>query len=177
MAGSVLDQYPQWALLRVAGSAAATGTTVTQLTTGISNLQKVAWECLRLEYWFPYAWFDKSYMLTAPKYIIAGVTQSASTAQNATPDNASLVDWLAFGGAMEMTAVGEQRGLFNPITKDYSQNPILVLPQNLYAILNWDTTINLSTLVVFIKMWYKEKELGPADWYDLLQLRMPLGAT
>jgi hypothetical protein len=52
----------------------------------------------------------------------------------------------------------------------------MVLPQNIFAGLQWSTAANLSTDSIELRIWYKEIELGPEDWYDLLQLRLPVGA-
>jgi hypothetical protein len=178
MAASILDQYPQWAVLKVPGVAAATGGEIAQLQTGITNLQKVAWAVKEIDYLFPYSWMGSA-MVNVDSYIGFAVTQSAHAAQNPSPDNPAILDFASLGGKVKAVGGGEAYAvpsLTLPI-RHLFEEPVLLLPQNIYGFLFWDTDDNLNTLEAMARIWYKEVELGPQDWYDLLQLRLPLGAT
>jgi hypothetical protein len=171
------DDYCQWAVVAIPGTAATSGTTVSQLQTGITNLQKVAWEVYRMEYWVPVAWLGATVLNAAGQYITLGLTQSASTSQNITPQNPSGVDWISLGAGQQLSSVGYVAPYIQPFRHDFPGMPVLALPQNLYGMLTWATAANLNTSNCLLKLWYKEVTLGPQNWYDLLQLRLPLGAS
>lgn len=175
MAKSLLDEFAQYAILRAAGAAALTGAVVNQLVTGITNLQKVAWEVVRIEYSLPYAWHLPTIFGNPDHNIVMGVTNSSSALQNAGSDNPAMIDWIALGG-IEPQAAAVMERLTLPLVHEF-KDPILCLPQSLFALLVWNTAANITTAQIIIKLWYKERELGPEDWYDLLQLRLPLGAS
>jgi hypothetical protein len=174
---NTLDTYLNWAVLEVAGAVATTGTVVTQLQTGITNLQKVAWEVSRIEYWIPEVWLSHAKMSAAASAIVLGLTQSASTSQSFSPRNQAGVDWFSIGGQVVASSVGIQPPHEQPFLHDFRDNPRLALPQCLYGALTWLTDANLTAVTALIKIWYREIELTEANWYDLLQLRLPLGAT
>jgi len=173
---SVLDQFDQFALCKAAGTANASGTVVTQLVTGITNLQKIAWEVSRIEYSIPYAWLTAAIFGLADDYLVAGVTQSSSTSQGVSPDNPAMVDWQGLGANHVVTAVGIQPILPMPLIHDFPSRRLL-LPQNIFAFIKWDLAAAITTAEVQIRIWYRERELTAQDWYDLLQLRLPLGAS
>lgn len=175
---SILDKYIQRAVLRVNGAAATNGNVVNQLITGITNLQKIAWLVGRIDYEIPGTWVGAAVMTAQANYAVAGLSQSGNVDQLPTPDNASLVDHVRWGGRTVNTSVGVEPLLVNPWTHEFGPDDgILVLPQTLFAFLFWSTTGNLSAIPLFLTVWYREVELGPEDWYDLLQLRLPLGAS
>jgi hypothetical protein len=177
MAASILDQYPQWAVLKVPGVAATSGLEISQLQTGITNLQKLAWAVKQIDFLFPYAWIGA--LQNSSRYFGFAVTQSARTAQNPSPDNPAILDFSALGGKVVDPGEGESYSVPHtvmPIRHSFA-DPILLLPQNIYGFLFWDTDLNITTDEAMARIWYKEVELGPQDWYDLLQLRLPLGAT
>jgi len=174
---SILDKYRQWALFECNGAAALTGAVINKLQTGITNMQKTAWEISRTEFWFPPAWCSVAMIANPHDVIIAQITQSGNVAQNADPRNSALIDSASICGMEELTGVGFVSWREGPIIHEFGNNPILALPSSLYMYLTWDTTGNLTAVPYFIKAFYREIELGPEDWYDLLQLRLPLGAV
>lgn len=174
--GSVLDKYPQWALLEVPGAAAAAGVSIQRLVTGITTMQKVGWEVCRIEYRLPSFWKGVGFLTINTELIFLGVMQSNSLLQNANLNNPSLLDFVQFDCQEEVTAAGESKRDVTPVVHDFGQDPILAIPANLHAMLSWTTGANLDTSLAQIRLWYREVELGPEDWYDLLQLRLPLGA-
>jgi len=172
---SSLDKYPQWFVVGINGLAAASGSEVARLTTGLTNLQKIAWAVKRIEYRFPAAWIAHGVLAAADDLFSLGLTNSGDTNQVPTYLNPALLDMVEVTGRAGITAVGVTSIVELPIVHDYSDE-ILCLPQNLFIHLAWDTTGNLTTDQAQIRAWYREVELGPQDWYDLLQLRLPLGA-
>lgn len=170
---SVLDKYTQFAVLKVAGLAAMTGTVVTQIVTGLTNNQKIGWEVGRVEYDNPVAW--NRTIDNEGHYIEMGVTQNGSTAAVLGSAGQSVIDYHRIVRMETPAALGDWMEHF-PVIHDYGGNARLVLPQNLYAYLGWSTGANLSAADAYIRLWYKEIELSSEDWYDLLQLRLPLGA-
>lgn len=175
-AGNILDNYSQFAVLNVAGVAATTGTVVEQLVTGITNMQKVAWEVGRIEYLVPLLWVAYSRLAAYSDYITFGVTQSGSATQVVSGVNPSIIDFVNVGAGETLSNVGYKMPLLQPIVHAF-HDPILMLPQNIFGVLRWVTTTAIDATGINARIWYKEIELGPADWYDLLQLRLPLGAT
>jgi hypothetical protein len=172
---SILDQFTQWCLLRIGFTAAAAATVVQRLETGITTLQKMAWEVYAIDYWWPYAAFSAARFNAIGYFASLGITQSSNVTQAVALNNASLVDLDSFGRT-DVVATGLQH-FWMPRRKEF-KDPILILPSNLYVILSWSTAGAMSASdVCEIRIHYKEKELGPEDWYDLLQLRLPLGAT
>jgi hypothetical protein len=176
MPGSVLDQFPQTAVLHAQGLAAATGDLVAQLVTGITNLQKICWKVKRIEYTVPRGWLQDGVLATPAQWIKVGITQSAAVGVGMDFHLASLVDFIEFSSAEVLTAVGYVRHNVQPIVHSF-HDEFLVLPQNIFLGLNWSTGSNLDGSDVYAKIWYREHEISAADWYDLLQLRLPLGAT
>ncbi len=176
MASKVLDNFTQWAALSVAWTAAGGSTEVflAQLTTGLSNLQKIAWAVTRFEYFIPAA--QMAQIISAGDHLGLGITASNSTAQGMLPTNPSLYDYFRFESVSAAAAGTPALSLIEyPIVHEYVE-PILVLPQNIYLMLSRYDAAGLSG-VSYARIHYKEVELGPENWYDLLQLRMPLGAV
>jgi len=173
---SILDKYPQWALLEVAGAASNTGISVQRLVTGITTMQKMGWEIIRCEYRLPLDWITHAVLQAANNFVQLGISQSNSLLQPMNFNNPSLLDLLEYVEQQVVTAVGVLKYGNRPIIHDFGNNPILCIPANIHAILNWATTGALNTSLCQIRVWYREVELGPEDWYDLLQLRLPLGA-
>lgn len=171
---SSLDEFNQYAVLGVAGVAAASGIELEQLQTGITNQQKIAWEVNRIEYSLPDGWWPAP--SAQSDYIMVGVTQSGSATQDFSPRGASVIDLMQWGFPETPAAYGSAY-LKQPFIHDFGVMARLVLPQMLYAFVVWDTTQNISTARLAIRMYYKEREITKEDWYDLLQLRLPLGAT
>jgi len=173
---AILDKYDQFAVLSVPATVAASGTVSAQLVTGLSNMQKVAWAVTRIEYWFTgLNWTTK--LTTHGNSMRAGWQQSYQTGGAA---NAELYTYVLDDYQITKTqtpaAVGEALMDF-PKIHDFSLNPRLFLPQNLWVYFSWAFAANAAaTDGVHTRIWYKEIELGAADWYDLLQLRLPLGA-
>lgn len=176
MAVSVLDRYTQWAVLSVLGTVSTDNTVVGKLETGLSNLQKLAWEVYAMEFYIPAAWDTNTILAARADYLRLGLTQSGNVLQIGDPDNPSLVESVTKYGPETLTAVGVLPRIVQPDRVDYRESR-LVLPQYLYAFLDWHTSANLTANKAFIRLHYKEVELGPQDWYDLLQMRMPLGAV
>jgi len=174
---NALDNYLNWAVFEVLGTVATSGVVVTQLQTGITNLQKVGWEISRIEYWIPEAWLSHAKMSAAASAIVMGVTQSASLSQSFSPRNQSGIDWFSIGGQVVASSVGIQPPHEQPFLHDFRDNPRLALPQCIFGALTWLSDANLTAVAALIKIWYKEVELSEANWYDLLQLRLPLGAA
>lgn len=173
---SVLDLYPQFAVVGVAGTAATSNVVVTQLQTGLTNMQKIGWEVLAIEYMIPSVWVSHL-TFTGSNSLAFGITQSSLTTQSVNFTNPALVDLWQIQDQNVVTSVGVNKYERYPVMHDFGQNPRLMLPQNIYGLLAWSTAANLTTAVAYARIWFKEKELGPEDWYDLLQLRLPLGAS
>lgn len=174
---SVLDRYSQWAYLSVLATNSTSATVVAQLSTGITNLQKVAWAVDRVDYWVhPNIYFR----LTANTNLFSiGITASSSTSQALELSNPSLYDVMTAGLVQTPAALGGPFIEHTPVSHIYQVGTeLLVLPQNLYIAAYWSTTGAMAGTERFAaRIHYKEVELGPEDWYDLLQMRMPLGAT
>ena len=172
---SVLDKYLQWCTIAVNGVAAATGNVIARLTTGISNLQKVAWAVRRVEWDFPPVWISEGILIVPQDHISLALTNSSDVNQSPNFANPALLDLMRTCGRRFMTGVGLSPVIHLPIVHDFSDD-ILMLPQNVYLYLGWSVSGALTTAAASCRVWYREVELGPADWYDLLQLRLPLGA-
>lgn len=174
--GSTLDRYDQFAVISMAPTAAASGSLVTQLVTGLSNLQKVAWAVTKLEYWLERS--NYSTLFTAGAQFIRMGVQNAATAHSGAQEIYSdVIDLFELFQVKTPAALGEEYETM-PFVHDFGPNPRLLLPQMVYGFLQWNLGAALGTTNRFdIRIYYKEIELGPQDWYDLLQLRMPLGAT
>lgn len=174
---NVLDNFAQWAAIRlVATWGAAGGSTAYQkLETGITNLQKTAWEVSKIEYDIPAAIRAIINEVNDILYVIVGqaVTQAASPYL----DNASIIDMYKkaeiFAPAAAAPGMAGQELL---VVHEFSQ-PVLVLPQNLYLSSYIYNTTGAGSADIVARIWYKERELTKEDWYDLLQLRLPLGAS
>jgi hypothetical protein len=180
MAGkaSVLDRYRQYAILSgtLQSGAGAGMELVTQMVTGITNIQKIAWEVTRFEYWLPT--LALKLMDVADEVIRVGITASSSILQGLNPTNAALYDMLSYVVVSTAAAATPIEGIVEtPIVHDYGDMPMLMLPQNLYMVTYFNSTAAAGPYTAWCRLWYKEVELGPEDWYDLLQMRMPLGAT
>lgn len=175
MTRTMLDEYDQFAVLQVAGGAAGTGTTITQLVTGLTNMQKIAWEVSRIEFALPNSWIGQ--FDVAGDQIILGVTQSNNALQDLSLRGASMVDNIQLNVMEADALIGKLSGLLQcPIVHEFIR-PVLVLPQMLFAFVAWEMANGLDTTPAIIRMWFKEKEITKEDWYDLLQLRLPLGAA
>lgn len=178
MATKVLDNYRQWAVLSHdivdAGGSAYSG--VTQLITGLSNLQKVAWAVSRIEYWIPAALYKT--MAVLDEFIGVFLTASGLATQVVALTNASIYDIHLETLTLAAAAGTTLHTLHtSPVVHDFGLEPMLVLPQNLYlGAFRYDTA-TAATQRVSARIFYKEVELGPENWYDLLQLRLPLGAS
>jgi len=171
---SALDEFPQFAVLTATGIAAATGVVINQLVTGITSMQKVAWEVSRIEYEINKDLLQVIFNSDQDEFHI-GITQSNAPAQDITLQSASLIDKLTT--LQQNDAVPATRfPTYWPVVHEFSA-PRLVLPQSLFAIMVWDTTLPLVAEKAIIRIWYREREVTKEDWYDLLQLRLPLGAA
>lgn len=167
-----MENYPNWAHIRVVTLAAASGTALGQLVTGITNLQKVAWAVHRMEVHVPPTLIQQ--MTSSNDYLRIGITNSNSPTQSVLLDNAALLDMVAVYRAVHTAvATEDQVGVY---VQDYGMNPLLLLPQVIYGIIQWAVSGVAAAVTVQMRVYYKEIELGPQDWYDLLQLRLPLGA-
>jgi hypothetical protein len=174
MPKNALDVYPQYAVLSVPGTAGVSGTNIQQLVTGLTNMQKVAWAVTRIEYDFPVAWLSQ--FGAGNKYLELGVTQNGSVAATLGLKGQSVIDNIRWCRAETPAAIGEVT-LELPFIHDFPPgNERLVLPQNIYAYLGWVSSANLTAANADIRVWYREVELTSQDWYDLLQLRLPLGS-
>ncbi len=170
----ILDQYPQIAVFDVNGVAAGTGTVVQQLVTGLTNRQSVGWAINRIEYWIPEAWVKC--LVAEKQYIQLGLTQNGSTTQVLGVKGQSVVDSFEVIRMNTPAAVGDMI-LKQPEAHVFPPgHEILITPQNLFGYLTWESA-NISAVAAYIRVQYKEVELGPENWYDLLQMRLPLGAT
>lgn len=176
---SVLDNYTQFAIVRcnVGWAAGTPSELIGQLVTGLSNLQKIAWAVSRIEYEVDMS--ALSWLGEALDEIRLALTASSSTTQIMTFDNASIYDLAGIGTMITQAAADPFSGRLDfPIVHQFNE-PLLILPQNIYlATRTYNTTGSGSVSnAAKARIHYKEVELGPEDWYDLLQLRMPLGAT
>jgi len=178
MAGkTVLDNYSQFAVGLTGFTASADATVVKKLETGITNNQKVAWAVKRLDYDFYGPMDVTTRITTAANYISFGWTQNAlDTNPYYGLTSASIIDYHRIY-ALTTNAGGVGLVLSNTPYIHIFDDPVLVLPQTLYTFLDWATAANMAaTQYIMTRMWYKEIELTSEDWYDLLQLRLPLGA-
>lgn len=174
-AKNVLDTFVQFAYMTVPGAVAASGVALQQLVTGITNMQKVGWAVSRLEFYFNPQWMGE--MTTPGDVISLGLTQSGSLTQNLGPGGMSMIDQVILAcGAMTALALPYDYHQ-QPVIHDFGQNERLVLPQTLFMSLEWDVTGALTVPGAGLRVFYKEYELSEKDWYDLLQLRLPLGAA
>jgi hypothetical protein len=173
---NVLDTYPNMAVLSVAGTAATTGNAFGQIQTGITNLQKIAWNVLRAEYFPPGDFLSQTLFVTPGTYLTMGISQSEYLLAGEGAERSPLIDMCKLTGGATASAVGLHRPFEVPFVHDFSGGR-LALPQTLYAWLNWSTTVALFALQLRIRIWYREVELTPEDWYDLLQLRLPMGSN
>lgn len=177
MPGKILDNFCQWAALSVSvvDPGGSPYVAAGQLVTGLSNLQKIAWAVSRIEYEYANAFTTATTVLA--DYAGMGITASGSTDQSLDSSNPSLYDFFIDYVVNTANAVTPIRGMIqNPLVHDYGINPILVLPQNLYLMVKRYDAAAVST-TCRARIYYKEVELGPENWYDLLQLRLPLGAV
>lgn len=172
---TVLDTFLNFAVGRDYATASTDNTTVTKLETGLTNIQKIAWEVYRVEYQLYGPWNLAAALVAAGTYVSFGWTQN-SEATNAPYGlmSASVLDNVQLRMTYQPAAVSLDLRQW-PIVHQFEE-PLLVLPQTLYTFLDWNTTANLgATDAITSRLWYREKELSSEDWYDLLQLRLPLG--
>lgn len=178
MAGkNVLDNYDQYAMLTGDITLSAPGGTsaVSQLITGLSNLQKVAWLTSRIEYW-PASRLLYSMTTGTDRYSMC-LSASASLVQAWEPVNAAIYDEMITNCVRTAAATSPSLGVVSlPIVHEF-KNPILILPQNIYLFEEVYCAAAILRSFSYVRIWYKELELSSEDWYDLLQLRMPLGAV
>lgn len=175
---SLLDSYSQVAILTGGISLAGAGGTaaVHQLVTGLSNLQKVAWLAYRVEY-FPSRNILYSLAVANDRYT-AAISASSSVAQSYLAPNASIYDMLTLEVPRTAAAATPTRGTWEkPIVHNFQQDPLMLLPQNIFLFEELNNTGAVAMEAGYVRIWYKEMELTAADWYDLLQLRLPLGAV
>jgi hypothetical protein len=174
MAASVLDQYPQFAIGQVAGLAATSGFQFSQIVTGMTNMQKMGWKVSRIEYFFPELFMAA--LTTAADYVSLGLMASVGSA-SVDPQAATTYDMAELITDNTPSSSNARNTRVSPIIHVWSEgDQPLVLVQNIYVALKWNSTANLPTTKTTVKIYYKEVELGPQDWYDLLQMRLPLGA-
>jgi hypothetical protein len=178
MAGpsKVLDRFDQWALLSVNPTAAASGGAVNQLQTGLSTMQKVAWAVSRIEYQ-PYRGL-LGLLTTAAHWVnmFLSASSNAYTAEDIC-FNSPVYDSIRWSLLHTPAALGENI-VKDPWVKEYAVGrELLVLPQQIFAGVNWSFAGAAAATTCRIKVWYKEIEVTSEDWYDLLQMRMPIGAV
>jgi hypothetical protein len=163
------------AKLMATGQVAAGGIVFNQLTTGYSSINKIAFLVNRIEYFFPPSWLAT--IVTAGGFIRMALSAVNSlTIAQFTEASSSLYDLAEIDCSATPAALGGPFHRDSPLIHEFAPgNELLVLPQNLFMGLGWATTANISALNANIRMWYKELELGPQDWFDLLQMRVPLG--
>lgn len=176
MAGkTVLDTFPQFAVLTVAAvtSAGVSAVASNRLVTGLTALQKVGWILQRIQYWIAPELMAS--LQTPLDYRALGILQSSALSPGLTPVNASVIDSIrldiAIAAAAGFTIPAKTEF---PITKDFPGG-ILILPQNLYFMSETYDASSTGPYTCYARLWYTETELGDADYYDLLQLRTPLG--
>lgn len=174
MPGSVLDKYMQFAVIRQSFAASTTGGQFEQLTTGLTNMQKIGWEIKRLEYFVTNRAFDG--MTSAGDFTCFSLTQSDGIADDY-PDQASVIDRITFQRYDAPATNNAVMFGVSPFVSDFGAEGKLIVPQNVYFGLSWTHgTAPATTDKAFLRIWYREVELTAQDWYDLLQLRLPLGA-
>jgi hypothetical protein len=175
MAAAILDKYNQVALFNTSGSVATSFQKAAQLITGISNLQKEAFVVSRLEYDLPVGWLT-CIAAAAGKYISVGVSASDKLDQNLDLGNGALYDFVRVECPVAPAAMGGPFFHQFPLIHEWAPgNELLMLPQKLFLVLKVESSSNLTVVPVWLRMWYKIIELGPNDYFDLLQLRSPLG--
>jgi len=172
---SVLDKWTQKATITVASTAAAAASTSAVLTTGYTNMQKVAWEVSRVEYNISGKENFGAFFAAHSKYFSIGVSNRGDAdafggAESADP---SVLDYWSYNQCATPAAIADQF-IQDPIVHDFGNNPRLFIPQTVYGVLKWSGSAALTVHNHYIQIYYKEVELSSADWYDLLQLRMPL---
>jgi len=174
----VLDRFDQFAVLSCAFTASAGAFVKTRLETGITTLQKIAWVVSRIEYEVSPGVL--SYIIDALDHVDWIITASASELEAVNFTSPSIYDKMGFVTRVVSAAALTFRECRPTVfVKQFPPgHEMLMLPQCLYLGLSWVTAAALATTkYVRARVWYKELELGPADWYDLLQLRLPLGTT
>lgn len=173
--GSVLDRYMQFAVIEAAFSASGSGGVFAQLVTGLTNMQKVGWEIKRIEYFFSANALDG--MTGQNNYTEVGITQSSGIA-DLNPKQAPVIDRQEIRQLVLPSASNNWVPWFFPIVSDFGAEGKLIVPQNVFLGLGWSHTVAPATSDrAYARIWYREMELSSQDWYDLLQLRLPLGAT
>jgi len=170
---NVLDNYIQKAIGKVTFNpgAASTGFAVNQLVTGLTSQQKLAWEVHRISYFIPPGVLVA--LSAQLERIKVGLTASSTTAQSEYILNASIYDYAEIQVIQSLAA---DAFVTSPIIHDFFQ-PMLIVPQMLYVFCAYYTGGAAGPHDIYAQIDYKEKEVGPEDWYDLLQMRMPLGAA
>jgi len=174
---SALDKFDQFAVLAggfvMAG--AGTGSEAFPITTGLTNRQKIAWLCDRIEYQPHARLLNSLHSDTEAIYML--VTASASNAQDFSLANPSVYDmWARHITDVPAAGLPVDVRFDSPIVHTFP-DPILILPQILALHLTITSAGAIATNYTnFVRIWYKEMEISAEDWYDLLQLRMPLGA-
>lgn len=175
MAPNVLDSHMQFAFIKANFLAATTGVVFAQLITGLTNMQKIAWAVKRIEYSWSYQALDG--MTGASNFTRFAITQSGSLL-NLMPEYAPVVDLLDLTMLNTPAADNAKVLVYEPLVSDFGGEDKLIVPQNVFLGVSWShNSAPEATQQVYARIWYREIELSSQDWYDLLQLRLPLGAS
>lgn len=177
--GSVLDQYDQFAVISVPPETGALsdGGTIIQLQTGLTNRQSLGWAVSSIDMEIPHAWLAA--MTDSDDNIRVVLTQNGRIDQAEELDGQSVIErWcVSLQATIIPIATGTEFFHLQPLRVVYPA-PRLIIPQNIYGMIQYYVTGALTAAdSVKIRIHYKEVELGSADWYDLLQMRLPLGAV
>lgn len=176
---SVLDRYRQRAILtaQLSYAAGAADYSIAQLVTGLTNLQKLAWEVTEIRYYLSPAAAILAVTDEANDQLFIGITASGLDTQGFAPNNPAMYDQHQIRAvASAVAAYPHESTMQFPIIHKFEE-PLLVIPQGLYLLVETYNTTGAGNGAAWAEILYKEIELGPEDWYDLLQLRMPLGAV
>jgi len=170
---TTLDKYSNFASLAVTPKAVATGTNYARLETGLTNQQKEAWAIERIEYEYPKIDYG-TLLATNSKYIFLALSNALPPSVYKPVSDPATLDYHLIQRFQTPAALGDVM-MDMPYVHDFSGNPRLFIPQNVYMNIGHDCSAVLGVTMEFrMRIWYKIVELSSADWYDLLQLRMPL---
>jgi len=158
------DVYPNIVYASVVESAANT-LTFTKIETGYGGLQKTAWIIHRIE-WFLGIGIRSLVIDNSDAIDCALVTSNLISALDLS--QAALIDLYEFK-TFEKSAVGF-RCFDDPITRNFADLPgggRIVLPYPLYLAVKGVSLA--SAVTVKARIFFTERELGDADWMELVQ--------
>jgi len=178
MAGkSQLDNFDQWFAIAIANTAVNAEELITKLETGIGSTQKILWMVSRIEYEFGLSVLRELH--SEDSYVQLALTQGSLATQLVNLSSAAVIDYARLMQNTTPAALSTESPIQLPIIHQYPPGKeILMLPSAVYLhYKSYALTAAAAISTHRVRVWYKELEVGPEDYYDLLQLRLPLGAT